>query len=100
VFYHGVQNLHSIDRTVVYRMGAALLDLADPERVLARGPDWLLQPEYYYEKFGLYIPNVVFPTAAILDGDTVRLYYGVCDTAIALAEAPLTDILEYLIAHS
>ena len=97
VFYHGVQNVDPQSRTVVYRMGAALLDLNDPEKVLARSPEFLLEPEAYYEKYGLYIPMVVFPTAAIVINDMIWLYYGVCDTAIALAKASLSKVLVFLI---
>lgn len=98
LFYHGVQNLDTKHRAVVYRMGAALLDPDNPEKVIARSSVPLLQPETYYERVGLYIPNVVFPTAAILLDGTIWLYYGVCDTAIALAQAPLDAILEALSA--
>jgi len=73
-----------------------LLDLEDPTRVLARAPEPLLEPEEYYERTGLYIPNVVFPTGLVLADGIIRLYYGVCDTAIALAECPLADVLAYL----
>lgn len=96
VFYHGVENLDPEYRTVVYRMGAALLDLGNPEKVIARSPQFLMEPEEYYEKFGLYIPNVIFHTAAcVIDGE-IWLYYGVCDTAIALAQVKLDDVLNYL----
>ncbi len=96
LFYHGVQNLDPVHRSVVYRMGAVLLDLENPEIVLARAREPLLEPVHYYERVGLYIPNVVFPTAALLINDTIWLYYGVCDTAIALAQAPLQGILDLL----
>jgi len=96
VFYHGVENQAPSTRRVCYRMGAMLLDLADPCKVLSRTPDPLLEPTEYYEKFGLYIPNVVFPTGAVVVEGTVYVYYGVCDTAIALATAPLAALLEHL----
>lgn len=93
LFYHGVQDLDPANRTVVYRMGAALLDLDNPEKVIGRSPDFLFEPEEYYEKTGLVIPNVVFPTAACEVGGEIWLYYGVCDTAIGLARATLDDII-------
>src|SRR5262249_30355703 len=55
VLYHGVGPDH------VYRVGAMLLDLEQPEKVIARAPGFIMEPETYYEKFGLFIPNVVFP---------------------------------------
>jgi beta-1,2-mannobiose phosphorylase / 1,2-beta-oligomannan phosphorylase len=99
VFYHGVETTDAAVRAVTYRMGAALLDLRDPTRVLARCPDPLLEPDMYYERVGAYIPNVVFPTGATVVGDELRLYYGCCDTAIALATASLTAVVERVLRH-
>ena len=62
-----------------------LLDLDDPRKVIARCPDFLMEPKAYYERFGLYIPNVIFPTGNVVVGGTIYLYYGCCDTAIGLA---------------
>ncbi|MGF1450286.1 MAG: glycosidase [Opitutales bacterium] len=106
VFYHGVQTLDAQVRHVCYRMGAVLLDLEDPTRVLARATQPLFEPQAYYERTGAYIPNVVFPTSALLreadfDGATgdapyIWLYYGACDTCIGLACAPLKAVLDCL----
>jgi predicted GH43/DUF377 family glycosyl hydrolase len=93
VFYHGVENQDPKTRRVCYRLGAMLLDLDDPTRVLARTSDFLMEPETYYERFGLYIPNVIFPTANVVKDGLVYLYYGVCDTAIALATVPLDELV-------
>ena len=99
VFYHGVENHDPQVRGVTYRMGAVILDREDPRTVLARSPVPLLEPETYYEKTGLYIPNVVFPTGAIVRGGNIYLYYGVCDTAIALATVSLDSIVEFIMQH-
>jgi predicted GH43/DUF377 family glycosyl hydrolase len=98
LLHHGVQNEDGTDRRVVYRTGALLLDLADPRRVIARTRTPILEPEAYYERFGLYIPNVVFPTGAVVVNDTVWIYYGVCDTAIALGTVPLDDLVERVLS--
>lgn len=98
LFYHGVQDLDKATRRVEYRMGAMLLDGADPRKVIARCDEPLLQPETYYEKFGLYIPNVVFPTGAVVVDGIIHLYYGVCDTAIALATADLRSVVAHVLA--
>ena len=63
LLYHGV--LTSCNG-FVYSMGAALLDLDEPWRVLARGRDYLLSPQVLYEQVG-DVPNVVFPCAALVD---------------------------------
>lgn len=99
VFYHGVQDVNPAKKTVCYRMGAAMLDLHDPRRVIARSPTPLLEPEAYYERFGLYIPNVVFPTASPVKDGVIHLYYGCCDTSIALATAKLDAVVEHVMRH-
>ncbi len=95
-FYHGVEEVHPATRRVVYRMGAMLLDLENPRQVIARCPHFLMEPEEYYEKTGLFIPNVIFPTGAVVVNDDIYLYYGCCDTAISLATVNLHELLEYL----
>jgi len=97
VLYHGVEDIHPPTRRVCYRLGAMLLDLADPRKVLARTTRFIMEPETYYERFGLYIPNVVFPTGAVVKDGLLWLYYGVCDTAIALATAPLDALVEHVL---
>ncbi len=94
VLYHGVETVDPALRRVCYRMGGVLLDFDDPTRVLARTSIPLMEPETYYERFGLYIPNVIFPTGNVVKDGTLYLYYGVCDTAIALATAPLEAVVD------
>jgi beta-1,4-mannooligosaccharide/beta-1,4-mannosyl-N-acetylglucosamine phosphorylase len=94
VVYHGV--LTSCNG-FVYSMGAALLDLDEPWRVLARGRDYLLAPHEAYEQVG-DVPNVVFPCAALVDRDNDRLtiYYGAADTVVCLAHGRLSEVLATL----
>jgi predicted GH43/DUF377 family glycosyl hydrolase len=87
ILYHGV------DEESRYCVGAMLLDLERPERVIGRSADPIMVPEAYYEKFGLVIPNVVFPTANLLEGGRVNIYYGCCDTCISLASIQLDELL-------
>ena len=89
--YHGVE-----DATSTYRVGAMLLDLEDPSKVLARTADFLMEPEAYYEKCGVIIPNTIFPTGNVIKDDTIYLYYGCCDTCIALATASVEDVMATL----
>ncbi len=94
VLYHGV--LTSCNG-FVYSMGAALLDLDEPWRVLARPQDYLLSPQADYERVG-DVPNVVFPCAALVDSDAdrVAIYYGGADTVVCLAHGHLSEICEFL----
>jgi predicted GH43/DUF377 family glycosyl hydrolase len=89
VLYHGV------DTQSIYRVGAMLLDPNNPAKVIARTKKFIMEPEEYYERFGLVIPNVVFPTANVLKDGLVYIYYGCCDTCISLATVPV----ETLVAH-
>lgn len=90
VLYHGV------DANSVYRVGALLLDLEDPGKVIARTKGPIMEPREYYEKYGLIIPNTVFPTANIIKDGLLYIYYGCCDTCIALATVPVEDLLDHI----
>ena len=98
LIYHGV--LTSCNG-FVYSMGAALLDLDEPWKVIARSRDYLLSPQVPYEQVG-DVPNVVFPCAALLDGPTGRLtlYYGGADTVVCLAHGYLPEIIDFVRARS
>ncbi len=95
-FYHGVETKDEKTRHVCYRLSAMMLDLNDPTKVIARCPKYIMEPEEYYEKYGLFIPDVIFPTGAVVKDDLVYIYYGVCDTAIALATIPFKELTDYV----
>ncbi len=94
VFYHGVETIDKKKRALTYRVGVMMLDLKDPTKVVARCPDPIMEPETYYERFGLYIPNVIFPTGNVVVDGVIKLYYGCCDSCIALAECRLDEMVE------
>ena len=83
----------------LYRLGLALLDLEDPTKVVARSDEWVFSPEEAYETTG-DVDKVVFPCGWIVEGDTIRLYYGGADKCIALATASLSGLLEWLESHN
>ncbi len=87
---------HGVDENVVYRVGVMLLDLKNPERVIARSPEFILEPQEYYERFGLVIPNVVFPTANVVKDGTIFIYYGCADTCISVATVGLEELVDYV----
>lgn len=78
-----------------YCLGGALLDAEYPERVLAKSPYPILEPEAPYEVSG-FKPNVVFTCGAIVRGDTVTIYYGAADEVMAAADMSVTEILDSL----
>lgn len=88
-FYHGAT------RDNRYCMGAVLLDPHDPSRVLARSRTPILEPETDYEKRGFF-GEVVFSCGVLVEGDTVKMYYGASDTSMAGAELSLQEIMDSL----
>jgi predicted GH43/DUF377 family glycosyl hydrolase len=88
---------HGVDNNSVYRVGAMLLDLNDPRKVIARTKTPIMEPETYYEKHGLVINNTVFPTANLIYGGEIYIYYGCCDTCISLVTVPLDEMLNHIL---
>lgn len=78
-----------------YCLGAILLDLYDPSIVIARSEQPIMEPIAEYEKTGFF-GNVVFTNGHIVDGDTIRMYYGASDEHVCLADFSITDILKTL----
>jgi predicted GH43/DUF377 family glycosyl hydrolase len=91
---------HGVDSKSVYRVGAMLLDLKDPKKVIARTKSPIMEPQEHYEKFGLIINNTIFPTAACLCKDELYIYYGCCDTCISLATVPIEELVQHILANS
>lgn len=97
MFYHGVINTCSGYR---YSMGAVLLDLEKPDKVLFRSKDYLMAPSAPYEIAG-DVPNVIFPCAALEGkGGKVAIYYGAADTVTGLAFGYIPEIIEKLKSES
>ena len=80
-------------------MGAAILDLKDPSRVVYRTQPYLLAPSASYELAG-DVPNVLFPTAALYDEDKVAIYYGAADTSVGLAFGYFQEIIDFIMSNS
>jgi predicted GH43/DUF377 family glycosyl hydrolase len=74
-----------------YALGAILLDLEDPRRVLATLPGPLLVANED-EREG-YVPNVVYSCGALLHGQTLVLPYGFSDSAVGFALIDLPELL-------
>jgi predicted GH43/DUF377 family glycosyl hydrolase/glycosyltransferase involved in cell wall biosynthesis len=87
---------HGADRMNRYGMGALLLDLGDPTKVLARTTRPIMMPEAPYEHDG-FMHDVVFPSGHIdLGGGDIRIYYGAADTNLCAADLAIDDILATL----
>jgi beta-1,2-mannobiose phosphorylase / 1,2-beta-oligomannan phosphorylase len=87
---------HGVDRDHVYAAGAALLDLKDPTKVLARTKKPVLEPNEPYEKNG-DVNNVVFPTAAYVMDGKLFVYYGAADKVCCLATIDLENFLDHVL---
>jgi len=115
IIYHGIDQF---SKSRVYRLGAALISFDDPTHVLWRCNSPILEPQEEYEAVGLIdmvpggfkalrtmsyedilelsknnaLPKAVFCCGAILEHDTIRLYYGAGDTRICTATIDLETI--------
>jgi predicted GH43/DUF377 family glycosyl hydrolase len=78
-----------------YCLGALLLDLETPAKVLARTKEPIMEPIAPYEKTGFF-GNVVFTNGHLVDGDKLTLYYGASDEVICMAELSISEILDIL----
>ncbi|KAF5434581.1 putative glycosyl hydrolase, GH43/DUF377 family, partial [Candidatus Methanophagaceae archaeon] len=83
---------HGVDEDMVYRLGAAMLSLDDPSKVIYRHPEPILEPERDYEIRG-EVPNVVFTCGACEVGDKYYVYYGGADRVICVATVDKEDLL-------
>ena len=96
LIYHGV---HKTDKGLIYSAcAAALLDLNNPIKVIARLPYPLFKPELEYELKG-DVNNVVFPTGTALFDDTLYIYYGAADSVIACASLSFSGLLTELLTN-
>ncbi|WAA08557.1 glycoside hydrolase family 130 protein [Fervidibacillus albus] len=86
---------HAADKNDRYCLGALLLDLNDPSKILAKTNEPILEPEAPYEKEGFF-GNVVFTCGIIEDGDDITIYYGAADEYIAGAVVSLKEIMSKL----
>jgi len=78
-----------------YCLGALLLDLNDPSKVIARSREPIMEPVAGYEKKGFF-GNVVFTNGHLVNGDTVTIYYGASDEVICMADFSINKILNIL----
>lgn len=94
---HGwVELYHGVDRNATYAMGALLLDLDDPRRVIARSPAPIHEPTEPYERMGLFNDTVFSCGHVDLGGGRIRMYYGAADSVIGAADFSVDDIVQSL----
>jgi len=93
LIYHGVK---TAAKGYEYSCCAALFDLDDPRKEIARLPYPLFKPELDYELKG-DVDDVVFPTGTALFDDRLYIYYGAADELIACASVSLKGLISELL---
>jgi predicted GH43/DUF377 family glycosyl hydrolase len=86
---------HGVGPMRTYSIGAILLDLDDPARVLGRLRHPLLSPTP--DEQNGYVPNVVYSCGALVHADTLVIPYGIADGAIGIATAQLPQLLDTIV---
>jgi len=87
---------HGATKENRYCLGALLLDLDEPWRVLARSETPIMEPLAPYELEGFF-GQVIFTNGHLVDGDRVTLYYGAADSVICAAHLSISSILAGLV---
>lgn len=94
LIYHAVGNLDGYQ----YKVGAMLLDLKDPTKVIARTRRPILEPAASYENEG-WKAGVIYPCGAVIINDNLFVYYGGADMVTCVASTKLNHFLEQLITN-
>ena len=79
----------------MYSLGAILLDIADPTRLIGRLNEPLLAVTDT-EREG-YVPNVVYSCGSMIHGDDLLLPHGLTDTTSRIARVPVKALLARLV---
>jgi predicted GH43/DUF377 family glycosyl hydrolase len=95
VIYHGV---YDVNTKHIYVACAALLDIDNPVKVIARLPYPLFSPEHDWELFGV-VNNVVFPTGCAVFDDMLYIYYGAADSRISAVSLSMNELINELLTH-
>ncbi len=93
-FYHANDNAEPHK----YKVGALLLDLNDPTKVIARSPVPVLEPNARYEADGAK-PGIVYVSGATVHDDQLTVYYGAADETVCAATASLSKFANELSEH-
>lgn len=93
VFYHAMDK----DDPNRYKLGALLLDLKDPRKILHRSPYPVLEPDEWYEND--WKPGIIYASGAVIFGDKLFIYYGGGDKYVAVAYADLKEFLRKLMKN-
>jgi beta-1,2-mannobiose phosphorylase / 1,2-beta-oligomannan phosphorylase len=76
----------------IFGVEAVLFDLVDCQKIIGRTGGPIIVPEEFYELSG-YVGNIVFPTGALVEKETLTIYYGAADTTVCFARVNLNDLI-------
>jgi predicted GH43/DUF377 family glycosyl hydrolase len=82
---------HGVGAMRIYSIGAILLDLEEPHRVLAAADRPILTPDHLDR--GGYVPNVVYSCGSLAVGDLLVIPFGVDDQTISIATMSISDLI-------
>ena len=85
---------HGVGPMRTYNIGALLLDIDQPSKIIGRLREPLLSPSHD-ERDG-YVPNVLYSCGALLHAGTLVIPYGIGDSAIGVATVPVDELLTAL----
>ncbi len=80
-----------------YKLGAMILDIDNPTKILYRSPEPILSPEMPYENDGK--PGVVYASGSVIKNGNLFVYYGGGDKHVCVAQTPLNQLLDWLVHY-
>ncbi len=92
--FHGVKQPR-------YSIGAVLMDLDDPSKIIAKAKSPILTPNEIYEYVGHVAGETVFPCGALVDEDKdeIRIYYGAADLSVGVAIGKLSELIDLIMSE-
>lgn len=90
-----LQIYHGVDKKERYCLGALLLDINNPNKIIAKSKNPLLEPKEKYEIEGFF-KNVVFSCGALIEDNNLKIYYGAADEVMCLAEITIDNLWKHL----
>ncbi len=93
IIYHAAEDT---PHGFIYHASAALLDLKNPKKELARLPHPLISPTYKWEKEGI-VNNIIFPSGAVVFDNKLYIYYGAADMRVAVASVNMDELIKALV---
>ena len=92
VFYHAIDK----NDPGKYKVGAVLLDLNNPTKIISRASKPILEPDRTYENDG-FKSGIVYVSGAVVKDGNILLYYGASDSYVSVAWTNLNKFLDKLI---